>query len=210
MAAAAGDRDEGVIISYFGHRFVRTSQELAAAATAAGLCLAGCSSDVIFNAGPLGGVGSTGINCAPVLGRGGVLSYGSIAFSNASTSPVHIDKVSLAEPRGLRMLAAYVVPITGTLLYGLLQGYPPEKRLPPGIQWSERQPADGATIKHSRSQDSYNLIAVLKPTRNPGWARGINIYYHSSDGQRYLLRKGLQVLVGINSCPDNLARYERP
>jgi hypothetical protein len=172
-------------------------------------CLVGCTSGFTFNSGPLGGQGSTGINCAPVDGRGGVLSYGFIEFTNSSASPVTITKVSLADPRGLRMLAAYVVPITGDTLYGLLQGYPPAKRLPSGVQWSERQRPNGAVIKHSPGYDVINLVAVLKPTRNPGWARGIDIYYHSSDGQRYLLRQGVQILVSINKCPKNTIRYER-
>jgi hypothetical protein len=189
---------------------IRWSRQASAIATVAiAVYLAGCSSGVIFNSGPLGGQGSTGINCASVNGRGGVLSYGFIEFANSSASPVVITKVTLADPRGLRMLAAYVVPITGDTLYGLLQGYPPARHLAAGVQWSERQRADGAVIKHSRGQDVTNLVAVLKPTRNPGWARGINIYYHSSGGQRYLLRQGVQILVSINRCPDNTERYER-
>lgn len=123
---------------------------------------------------------------------------------------MHIDKVSLADSSGLRLLAAYVVPITGTDLYGLLQGYPPGKSLPRGIQWQERQRADGATIRPTPRHQDNNLIAILKTTKNPGWARGINIYYHSSDGKRYLLRRGIQILVGINRCPENLQRYIRP
>lgn len=173
------------------------------------VCLIGCSSSIIFNSGPLGGQGSTGINCAPVNGRGGVLSYGFIEFANSSASPVTITKVSLADSSGLRMLAVYVVPITGDDLYGLLQGFPPSKHLPPGVQWSQRQRADGAIVKHSRGRDVTNLVAVLKPTRNPGWARGINIYYRSSGGQRYLLRQGVQILVSIDRCPKNTTRYER-
>lgn len=142
-------------------------------------------------------------------GRNGVLGYGYIQFANKSASPVVIDKVSLAEPHGLRMLAAWVVPLTDDNNYGLLQGYPPSKYILPGVQWSERQPTAGATVNPSRQGEAANLIAVLKPTRNPGWARGINIYYHSPDGQRYLLRQGVQILVGINSCPNDLARYIR-
>ena len=189
---------------------IRWSRQASAiAAVAIAVCLAGCSSGVIFNSGPLGGQGSTGINCAPVNGRGGVVSYGTIEFANSSASPVFITKVSLADPRGLRMLAAYVVPVTGDSISGFVQGYPSAKRMPSGELWSERQRADGATIEHSRGQDVTNLIAVLKPARNPGWARGINIYYHSSNGQQYLLRQGLQILVAINRCPDNTARYER-
>jgi len=187
----------------------RSSQASAIAMSAIAVCLAGCSSGVIFNSGPLGGQGSTGINCASVIGRGGVLTYAFIEFANTSASPVVITKVTLADPRGLRMLAAYVVPITGDTLYGLRPGYPSARGMPSGEQWAQRQRADGATVKHSRGQDVINLVAVLKPTRNPGWARGINIYYHSSGGQRYLLRQGVQILVFINRCPDNTARYER-
>jgi hypothetical protein len=178
-----------------------------AAMAAIAVCLAGCSSGVIFNSGPLGGQGSTGINCAPVGGRDRVLGYGYIEFANTSASPVVIDKVSLADPRGLRMLAAWVVPITGETIYGLQPGSPPQ-HLVAGIQWSERQRADGVTIKHSRGHDVTNLIAVLKPTRKLGWARGINIFYRSGS-QRYLLRQGLQILVSHGNCPNDLTRYER-
>lgn len=189
---------------------IRWSRQASAiAAIAIAVCLTGCSSGVIFNSGPLGGQGSTGINCAPTIGWDGVVSYGTIEFANASALPVAITKVTLADPRGLRMLATYVVPVTGDTISGFVQGYPSGNKMPSGEQWSKRQRADGATIKHSRGQDVINLIAVLKPTRNPGWARGINIYYHSSGGQRYLLRQGLQILVGINRCPSNLQRYER-
>jgi hypothetical protein len=190
---------------------VRWSRRVSAIATVAiAVCLAGCSSGVTFNSGPLGGQGNTGINCAPAYGRDGVVSYGTIEFANSSASPVTITKVSLADPRGLCMLAAYVVPVTGDSILGFVQGYPSAKLLPSDEHWSQRQRADGATIKHSRGQDVINLLAVLKPTRNPGWARGINIYYHSSADQRYLLRQGLQILVGINRCPYNMSRYERP
>ena len=185
-----------------------SGQVSAIAAAAVAVFLPGCSSGVIFNSGPLGGQGSTGINCAPTTGWGGVVSYGTIEFANTSASPVLITKVSLADPHGLRMLAAYVVPVTGTYISGFVQGYPPGKLMPSDEHWAQCQRADGATIKHSRGRGVTNLIAVLKPTRNPGWARGINIYYHSG-GQRYLLRQGLQILVGINRCPYNMQRYER-
>jgi hypothetical protein len=191
-------------------RHLAHASSLALATAAILACLAGCSSGVIFNAGPLGGQEATGITCGVADGRGGVATYGAINFPNSSASPVTITRVSLADPDGLSMHAAYVVPITGTLLYGFLPGYPPEKHIPHGIQWSERQRADGARLPHSRDHDFYSLVAVLQPTRNPGWARGINIYYHSSHGQRYLLRQGLQILVGINRCPNNTVRYERP
>ena len=186
----------------------RSRQASAVVAAAVAVCLAGCSSGIIFNSGPLGGQDGTGITCAPTVGWRGVVTYGSI-FANSSASHVFIDKVSLADPRGLRMLAAYVVPVTGDSIIGFVQGYPSGKLLPSDEPWSQRQRADGAIVKHSRGQAVTSLLAVFKPTRNPGWARGINIYYHSSDGQRHLLRQGLQILVGINKCPNNQVKYER-
>src|SRR5260370_6211851 len=58
------------------HRVIHWCKRASAIAAAAiAVCLAGCSG-VIFNSGPLGGQDSTGINCAPVTGWGGVVSYG--------------------------------------------------------------------------------------------------------------------------------------
>jgi hypothetical protein len=188
---------------------IRRSGHTAIVAVAIAVCLAGCSSGVTFNSGPLGGPGQTGIECAPTVGPGGVVSYGTIEFANSDASPVVITSVSLADPRGLRLLAAYIVPVTGYTISGFVQGYPPSRFMPTDEHWSQRQRADGAVIKHSRRPNLFNLIAVLKPTRGPGWAKGINIYYHSSSGQRYLLRRGLQILVGISRCPDNQERYKR-
>jgi hypothetical protein len=60
---------------------VRWSRRVSAIATVAiAVCLAGCSSGITFNSGPLGGQGSTGINCAPAYGRDGVHGAGGISF----------------------------------------------------------------------------------------------------------------------------------
>jgi hypothetical protein len=128
----------------------------------AGALLAGCASGAAVNTGPFGNGGSPGEECV-VLHHGAVLSYGFEEFRNSSASTAVIDKVALADSHGLGMLAAYVVPITGYDLYGVLTGFPPAAHLPPGVQWSQRRRADGATIPHSRAHDVTNLVLVLKP-----------------------------------------------
>lgn len=85
------------------------------------------------------------------------LTFGFEAFRNSGGTAT-IDKVDLADPHGIKLLAAYAVPITGGHLYGVQRGYP-HGGVPEGVQWSRRQRADGATVPHSRG-----------PTTPPTWS----------------------------------------
>jgi hypothetical protein len=154
-----------------------------------GVLLAGCTSgasSAAVNTGPFGNGGTYGEECIPVP-RGGVVSYGFDEFSNSGDATATVNKVALANSRGIRMLAAYVVPITGNELYGVLFGYPPAAHIPQGVQWPQRQRADGATIPRSRGHDVINLVLVLQPTAKAGWSRGIDVYYRESGQQYHLL-----------------------
>ena len=124
--------------------------------------LAACSSAPAVNTGPFGGGGDSSSLCVPV-GRGGVLSYGLNAFTNTGGT-ARIERVALTDPHDLRIVAAYVVPVTGNTLYGVLSGYPPARGLPADVQWDRRQRANGAAIPHSRGIQ-YNLVLVLKHPR---------------------------------------------
>lgn len=182
------------------------SRRLAGACLCAGLLagglLAGCASGNAVNTGPFGNGGVWGEECVPVP-RGGVLSYGGDEFRNGGAATATVSKVALADPRGMRMLAAYVVPVTGHELYGVRPGYPPAAHLPRGVGWSRRQQASGATIPRSRGHDVTNLVLVLTPTAKVGWARGIDVYYRES-GQQYHLRTAtrIRLLVGVSACPS--------
>lgn len=163
--------------------------------------LAGCgpaSSGPLIN-GLNGGVGS-GEECITHMRPGGVLSYGFEAFSNRGQA-VTVTKADLARPRGLEILQAWMVPITGTYLYGVLHGWPPYKHLPKGVQWSRRQRADGAVIPHSRGHDQMNLVLVLRGVRNVATAAGVNVYYLAA-GQDYHLRThiAIRLLTGSAKC----------
>jgi len=174
--------------------------------TAAAGCtlLAGCSGGNAantVNTGPFGNGGTPGTECVR-LSPGNVLSYGFEEFSNNGTSQAVINKVALADAHGLRVLAAYVVPITGHILYGVLQGYPPARHLDAGVQWAERQKANGARIPPSHGHDVNNLVLVLQPTVKLGSARGIEVFY-SEAGQQYDLRTATRVVISVSApCPS--------
>jgi hypothetical protein len=160
--------------------------------------LAACSSANAVNTGPFGGGGDPGSLCVPV-GRNGVLSYGLDAFTNSGGTAT-IERVALTDPHGLRIVAAYVVPVTGNTLYGVLSGYPPARGLPPGVLWDRRQRANGAVIPRSRGTQ-YNLVLVLKPAATKGTARSVDVFYRAA-GQEYHLRTTtrIEVLAGP-ACP---------
>lgn len=157
--------------------------------------LAGCgpassSSGPLIN-GLTGGFG-VGEECAPVP-PGGVLSYGFEAFSNRGQA-VTVTKVDLVRPQGLEILQAWLVPITGTYLYGVLDGWPPYQHLPKGVKWARRQRADGAVIPHSRGHDQINLVLVLRGVRKVATAGGVNVYYRAA-GQDYHLQTHIAIRV---------------
>jgi hypothetical protein len=157
--------------------------------------LAGCSSSGLATDGPLNDKGTPGDLCSPVP-RGGVLSDGFEALTNTSKAAVIVRNVSLADPHGLRIVAAYIVPITGHDLYGVRSGFPPAAHLDSGILWSKRQRASGARIPPSDAGHVVNLVVVVKPANSGGTAKGIDVDYAAS-GQQYRMRTatGLHVVV---------------
>jgi hypothetical protein len=166
--------------------------------------LAGCAGAVgnENNKGPFGNGGDPGELCT-VATPGGVASYGTEEFSNSGPATAVIQKVSLSDPHNLRMLAAYVVPITGNDLYGIWRGFPSAiAEHQPGVQWSERQWADGARVSHSRGHVVTNLVIVLKPVGKTGTAKGIEVHYRESS-QQYVLRtsEGIEIVTSLR-CPS--------
>ena len=163
----------------------------------AALLLTGCGGGLPTD-GPFGNGGTPGLECVPVP-RGSVVSDGFEALENHATATAHITKVALADPHhGLKVLAAYVVPVTGNTLYGVAPGFPRRPLMPAGWQWAQRQVAVGAQV---RGKTTANLLLVLQPAASGGWARGIDVYYQVS-GQQYLLRTAtrLRILVRPHSC----------
>jgi hypothetical protein len=165
----------------------------------AGGLLAGCGSSDPSGTGPLGNGGPPAELCAPVP-HGGVLTDGIEALRNSSSSAAMIEKISLVAPVSLRILASYVVPVTGQDLYGVRSGFPPARNLDPGIRWSQHRRAEGARILHSGKTGTQNLLVVLKPlSATSGSAKAMDISYEAA-GQQYQLRiaTALKVEVGRN------------
>jgi hypothetical protein len=171
------------------------SSVLAAAVAVAVAALAGCgSSGHPVNTGPFGGQGETiGRECVPIK-SGQIFTYGSVDVRNSGPQAV-IDKVALARPRTLRLLAAWAVPVTGDLLYGDQLGYPPGHMKMPGFQWAMRMKPDGAVVPHARHHnDVTNIVLVLQPVGDRGSALGVDVFYHVGS-QQYHYRSGIGLTV---------------
>jgi hypothetical protein len=158
------------------------------------LPLAGCGSSERNLNGPFGDSATSpiGAQCFMPEPKGAVATLGMLSFSNKGDR-ARIDKVTLVGARNLQTVAEWVVPITGHNLLGVFYGYPPygSKRkgfaLAPGVQWAERQHADGATIGHMPFPEAINLVLVLKVTGGvEGTAKTVYLDYESG-GTKYRL-----------------------
>ena len=128
-----------------------------------------------------------------------MLTFGLDAFPNTGGVPATIERVALTDPHNLQIIAAYAVPLTGTQLYGVLDGAPPARHLPAEVQWAQRQQADGAVIPPGAYT---NLVLVLKPAGKKGTARSVDMFYRSG-GQQYHFQTvtSIEVLVA-KACPS--------
>lgn len=161
--------------------------------------LAGCSTGLKTD-GPFGRSSTSRIatQCFPVR-HNGVGTFGGLSFGN-NGGPARIDKVTLVNARHLRIVAAWVVPVTGDDLLGVFDGFPPDGTggfpgpPPEGVHWAERQRAEGATIPHMPGQSTINLVLVLKPSGRQGTASTEDVYYQSG-GTHYLLDLAVAIQV---------------
>jgi hypothetical protein len=172
------------------------------------LLLAACGGTGLNADGPLGpSTPDVGGQCFPTP-KGDVGTFADLEFGNGG-GPARISRVTLAHARHLQLVAAWVVPVTGTDLWGAFDGYPPNgiagpegNRGVPGEHWNQRQRADGAVIPHLRGQDVENLVLVLKPIGPEGSASTEYVWY-TSGGSRYVLNLGVRVLLFdgvVNGC----------
>lgn len=146
--------------------------------------------------GPFGNGGPYSGTVGDCARPGGVAYSGAVGFHNMGRTAT-TEKVALVHPRNLRLVAAWVVLITGTDTVGVGSGYPPGSPLPPGVQWGQRQRVPGAVVRHTRGHDIIDLVLVVKPSAKVGTATAINLYYQAS-GTHYLLHVpyGLKISVG--------------
>jgi hypothetical protein len=130
-----------------------------------------------MNTGPLGDGGTPGGICVPIA-RGQVESWGVTYLGNTGSSDAVIEEVALVNARHARLVASYVVPITGNNEYGSLFGYPPARHLEPGVDWRAHQRVPGASV----GPDHADLVTVIQPT-GPGplaEVQAIDVFYQES------------------------------
>jgi len=124
-----------------------------------------------------------------------VVTYGDEFVRNPGTATAVIDKMALAKPKGLRVLASWVVPTKE--MVGVQYGYPSGHLNLPGWQWDNRQSPDGARVPHTRGKyQKMSLVFVvgLKSGVKRGKAIGTDIWYHVGS-QHYHLRTSTALLV---------------
>jgi len=180
----------------------RTAGATFAGAVLVAMPLAGCGGGNPVNTGPFGNGGTSAIAlCVPTEKPDSVFTAGSVAaFRNGGPAAV-IDKVSLTHLRGLRLLAAWAVAITGHEGYGNWDGPPSPRDLSPGVQWSQRQRADGARIPPTHGLDAVDLVFVVKLLGQTGYFTGVDVHYHTSGGQYYLHISNALTLTTARTIP---------
>jgi hypothetical protein len=168
---------------------------------ACGLALAACGSSGPSSNGPLGPLGNPTTTCTP-LRPGEALSDGYLTMTNNSTGTLTIERVGLASPRNIRLLGAYIVPVTRNAI-GDLDGWPPlPGQLLPGIQWRNRHRPAGARVRPGDTIDPVVGLAITaghtKASEN-----GQLIYYRDASGNQYVLHTNIQVQLqtGAKACP---------
>ncbi|HUB37354.1 MAG TPA: hypothetical protein VMA72_00725 [Streptosporangiaceae bacterium] len=159
--------------------------------------------DPAVNTGPLGNGGTAGGICSAIA-PGQVDSWGITYLGNTGSSDVVIEKIALVKPRNLRLVASYVVPITGFREYGDNFGYPPAP-YQPGVDWPRHTLAAGTHLPPAHGQDHADLVTVLKPSGGPvAEAQAIDVFYQAG-GINYEMQTHYRFvfLVGQKSCPGN-------
>ncbi len=177
----------------------------AAVLAAAALLATSCAASV--NTGPLGKGGTSGGICQPVR-PGNVVSWGQTDLFNTGSSDAIIESVSLVQPQHVRLIAAYVVPITGLLDYGDWNG--PPQRVPhqAGVQWARHTRARGAHVPPRHGLPHADLVAVLKPTARVAKALALRVRYREA-GTQYVMQTNFRLVFlwdGPNACPSNWPR----
>ncbi|MDV9170816.1 hypothetical protein R6V09_11820 [Streptomyces sp. W16] len=170
----------------------------------------GCSSTPGTPAGngPLNGPdysdAGSGSVCLPAK-PGATLTFGGDELHNYGKNKVVVDRVRLAEPHGLHLTDAVIVPAT-TSTIGYDTHYPPSKFNVDsvGSGWQHRRPAAGATLapQATTSKATHNLVVAIHVT---GTSRvrmsGVTADYHVG-GKKYRWHNvmGLSVETGKKTC----------
>jgi len=154
------------------------------------------------NAGPLGNGGTVGGICVP-LKPGQVESWGITYLGNTGSSDALIEKVGLVNARHARLVASYVVPITGNNEYGSWFGYPPPPDHQAGVDWKAHQRVPGASVAPEQGLHHADLVTVIQPTGPPAEVQAIDVFYQESGTDYHMQTHYRFVLLVGKQCPDD-------
>jgi hypothetical protein len=148
----------------------------------------------VVDGGPLGPQENVATACLP--GRpGNANTDGLENYVNSGRGTVIIDRLSLAQARGLKLAGAYIVP--GRYSVGTWATFPPPAgQLPRGVEWAQRRSPGGTRVPPGRH---INVVAGIEPTGDAtGSTAGIVVWYH--DGNTHYQRRSM-VRVVIKVSP---------
>jgi hypothetical protein len=126
--------------------------------------------------------------------------HGLDAVRNSGKATAVIEKIAMADPKGLRLIRAYAVRTQGEW-FGVQTGYPPGHFHLTGWHWNSRQNADGARVPPAASKDDYwNLLLVVAPEGARSTYAGIDIWYRVGDNRYHWRTKAGLLLTRRWSC----------
>jgi hypothetical protein len=130
------------------------------------------------------------------------MSDGYLSVKNNSTGVLTVERVSLASPRNIRFLGAYIVPVRGNVI-GDFDGWPPPAdKLQRGVMWAQRHRPAGARIRPGESIDSVVGLAITAGHAKAS-DNGQLIYYRDASGNQYVMHSNIhiQLQTGHHACP---------
>jgi hypothetical protein len=172
----------------------------ACAAALLAVAVTGCSSASggVQSGGPLGPPDHHDGACAAEPRPGAPETIGFIEFGNTGSVPLVITRVTLRDPRHLRLLGSYLVPVISGEI-GAASGWPPRPSpgapLPRG--WKLRQPPGHLRLLPRKAAEV--VVGITSTARPGGSAAGVNIYYHSG-GTRYVRESNVRLMLQIPVC----------
>jgi hypothetical protein len=149
--------------------------------------------------GPLNAGGTDpGTVCVPAT-AGGTVTMGGEDLLNTGSTDVVIDKISLADPKGLVWVESVVLSIANNGV-GYFATYPPpvEDLAQDGLDWSKRTPAIGATVAPGPEPGTTNLVTGIHLTGGSGSSMsGLVIDYHVRNGFSYRVQTPIGLVVKV-------------
>ncbi len=158
---------------------------------------------VAVNTGPLGGGPVNGSLC---IAGWQITSIAEDDFRNATSSPILVEKSTLVNAHGVRMLRVDLVPIVavggGYDLLATGGPYPPSREELAAVadaRWGDRRTLP-MTMPPGQPGHSWDLVFGLERTANAGTADYYQLQYEWQ-GSQYIWSSSMAVKMDAGPCP---------